>query len=114
LEWCGDVSARRDQPSRQAIHATNHRSKPIPDHRPGVLERLHRGEASRRPKKVADFLHTRFRPEARKVLDAWLQTDPFSNPDAPLRPFDMAEYAQPEREAAWSDMSGSKNLSLRE
>ena len=58
-------------------------------------------EASLRgDRKLADFLHTRFRPEAHKALDAWLQTDPFNNPDAPLRPFEMAEYAQPEREAA--------------
>jgi hypothetical protein len=51
-------------------------------------------------KKLADFLHARFRPEARKALDAWLQTDPFNNPNAPMHPFAMAEYAQPEREAA--------------
>ena len=58
-------------------------------------------EASfRGDKKLADFAYARFRPEARKALDAWLQTDPFNNPKAPVRPFAMAEYAQPEREAA--------------
>ena len=36
----------------------------------------------------------------RKALDAWLQTDPFNNPNAPMHPFAMAEYASPEREAA--------------
>jgi len=51
-------------------------------------------------KKLADFLHTRFRPEVRKALDAWLQTDPFNNPNAPMHPFAMAEYTPPEREAA--------------
>jgi hypothetical protein len=51
-------------------------------------------------KKLADLLHTRFRPEVRKALDAWLQTDPFNNPNAPMHPFAMAEYASPEREAA--------------
>jgi hypothetical protein len=50
--------------------------------------------------KLADFLHARFRPEVRKALDAWLQTDPFNNPSAPMHPFAMAEYASPEREAA--------------
>ena len=58
-------------------------------------------EASfRGDKKLADFAYARFRPEARRALDAWLQTDPFNNPNAPVRPFAMAEYAQPEREAA--------------
>ena len=58
-------------------------------------------EASfRGDKKLADFALMRFRPEARKAVDAWLQTDPFNNPNAPVRPLAMAEYASPEREAA--------------
>jgi hypothetical protein len=58
-------------------------------------------EASfRGDKKLADFALARFRPEARRAVDAWLQTDPFNNPNAPVRPFAMAEYASPEREAA--------------
>jgi hypothetical protein len=58
-------------------------------------------EASfRRDKKLADFALMRFRPEARKAVDAWLQTDPFNDPNAPVRPLAMAEYASPEREAA--------------
>jgi hypothetical protein len=51
-------------------------------------------------KKLADFALMRFRPEARRAVDAWLQTDPFNNPNAPVRPLAMAEYASPEREAA--------------
>ena len=51
-------------------------------------------------KKLADFTLMRFRPEARRAVDAWLQTDPFNNPNAPVRPFALTEYAQPEREAA--------------
>src|SRR5437899_3596484 len=43
-----------------------------------------------------DFLYQRFRPEMRKALDAWLKTDPLHNPHAPLTPFQMAEYVQPE------------------
>ena len=56
--------------------------------------------AFRGDKKLADFALARFRPEARKAVDAWLQTDPFNNPNAPVRPLAMAEYASPEREAA--------------
>jgi hypothetical protein len=44
------------------------------------------------------FLFDRFRPEMKKAIDAWLKTDPFNNSAAPLSPFKMAEYAQPELE----------------
>jgi hypothetical protein len=45
-------------------------------------------EASiRGDKRLADFAYRRFRPEARKAMDAWLQTDPFNNPNAPVRFF---------------------------
>lgn len=42
------------------------------------------------------FLFDRFRPEMKKAVEAWLKTDPFSNPTAPLGPMKMTEYAQPE------------------
>lgn len=42
------------------------------------------------------FLFDRFRPEMKRAVEAWLKTDPFNNPDAPLGPMKMAEYAQPE------------------
>ena len=45
---------------------------------------------------LEEFLYQRFRPEMRKALDAWLKTDPLHNPNAPLTPFQMAEYVQPE------------------
>jgi hypothetical protein len=34
----------------------------------------------------------RFSPEYRVAFDAWLKTDPLSNPDAPAGPIYMAEY----------------------
>ena len=46
---------------------------------------------------LEEFLYQRFRPEMRKALDAWLKTDPLHNPNAPLTPFQMAEYVQPEQ-----------------
>jgi hypothetical protein len=46
------------------------------------------------------FLFKRFRPETKKAVEAWLKTDPFNNPQAPLGPFKMAEYVQPELEDA--------------
>jgi hypothetical protein len=42
------------------------------------------------------FLFDRFRPEMRAAVQAWLKTEPFTNPEAPLGPMKMAEYAQPE------------------
>jgi hypothetical protein len=42
------------------------------------------------------FLFDRFRPEMKHAVEAWLKTDPFNNPTAPLGPLRMAEYAQPE------------------
>lgn len=43
-----------------------------------------------------EFLFNRFRPEMKKAVEAWLKTDPFNNPKAPLGPMVMAEYVQPE------------------
>lgn len=46
------------------------------------------------------FLFDRFRPEMKKAVEAWLKTDPFNDPNAPLGPLRMAEYVQPELETA--------------
>lgn len=52
-----------------------------------------RNEGNERQEK---FLLQRFRPEMKKAIEAWLKTDPFNNPAAPLAPFKMAEYSQQE------------------
>ena len=41
---------------------------------------------------LATFYRHRFRPEFEPAFDAWLATEPFTNPDAPLTPFAMPEY----------------------
>jgi hypothetical protein len=51
-------------------------------------------------KKLEDFLFSRFRPEAKTAIDAWLKTDPLKNPNAPPHPFGMAEYVQAQQEEA--------------
>lgn len=43
-------------------------------------------------KEVEDFLFRRFRPEMKRAVDAWLQTDPFRDPNAPPHPLKMTEY----------------------
>ena len=42
--------------------------------------------------KIADLYVERFSPEYRVAFDAWLATDPLSNPDAPPGPTFMPEY----------------------
>jgi hypothetical protein len=42
---------------------------------------------------LADFYLARVRPELRVAIQAWLETDPFENPNAPPHPFVMPEYA---------------------
>ncbi len=41
---------------------------------------------------LSGFLFLRFRDEFKPAVDAWLQTDAFTNPDAPGTPFDVPEY----------------------
>jgi hypothetical protein len=41
---------------------------------------------------LAEFYEDRFREEFRPAFDAWLETDPLTNPDAPPTPFAMDEY----------------------
>ncbi len=49
---------------------------------------------------LASFLADRFPDPLAPAFDAWLTTDPFTNPDAPSSPFDMPEYVLPEASAS--------------
>jgi hypothetical protein len=49
---------------------------------------------------LAEFYSRRFRDEFRPAFDAWLATNPYTNPNAPLTPFDMPEYTVAEAEQA--------------
>jgi hypothetical protein len=49
---------------------------------------------------LADLYVRRFSPEYRIAFDAWLETRPFSDPDAPPGPSFMPEYHNPETERA--------------
>ena len=44
------------------------------------------------PGALSSFYFERFREEFKPVVRAWLDTNPFDNPDAPSTPFDMEEY----------------------
>ncbi len=43
-----------------------------------------------------EIAEARFRPEFDVAFEAWLETDPLTNPDAPAGPTAMPEYVQPE------------------
>jgi hypothetical protein len=49
-------------------------------------------ERTQGEQEVADLYVERFSPEFRVAFDAWLETRPFSNPDAPPGPSFMPEY----------------------
>jgi hypothetical protein len=42
--------------------------------------------------KLSEFYFDRFRPDFKPAVEAWLETKPFENPDAPSHPFVMTEY----------------------
>lgn len=46
--------------------------------------------------RLADFLFDRFPRSFKKVFGAWMELDPYNNPDAPSSPFRMKEYVIPE------------------
>ena len=51
------------------------------------------GERDREGRReLADFYEQRFRPEFIPAFDAWQDTDPLTNPEAPPTPFAMPEY----------------------
>jgi hypothetical protein len=52
------------------------------------------------PNTLSGFLFDRFRPEFKKVVDAWLTLDPLSNPQAPPTPFAMPQYKLANRQRA--------------
>ena len=47
---------------------------------------------ARRETVLEDFYFKRFRAEFKLAVDAWLETRPLRNPNAPLTPFAMAQY----------------------
>lgn len=46
----------------------------------------------RNDQNLSNFYYHRFTPEMKVAVDAWLQTDPLKNPNAPPSPFAMSEY----------------------
>jgi hypothetical protein len=49
---------------------------------------------------LQQFYEQRFRPEFSSAFDAWLATEPLTNPQAPRTPFTMPEYQLAAKEDA--------------
>lgn len=49
---------------------------------------------------LADFYVDRFRDEFKPAFEAWLATDPLTDPEAPATPFAMSDYQLASREEA--------------
>ena len=62
-----------------------------------------------------DIAERRFRPEFKVAFDAWIATNPDTNPDAPPGPTYMPEYEQPDAERATElDASADEHFDLGE
>lgn len=60
---------------------------------------------------MSDFIYQRFRPEMKVAVDAWLETRPLQNSDAPASPFEMDVYTLgTETEAAMYSQTASDNF----
>jgi hypothetical protein len=59
--------------------------------------------------KLSDFYFDRFRPDFKPAVQAWLDTDPFDNPNAPPHPFVMKEYKRTFTEQAEQEENIAKS-----
>lgn len=57
---------------------------------------------------LSKFYFDRMRPEFKVALDAWLETRPLANPDAPPTPFAMVEYRLAAAEQADTLLNGAE------
>ena len=46
-------------------------------------------------KQTMEAIESRFRDPLKSAFDAWIKSDPFTNPDAPETPFDLPQYTTP-------------------
>jgi hypothetical protein len=58
---------------------------------PAMLAKVRNYEPN--PRKVSGFMFERFRDEFKPVVQAWLDTQPLINTDAPATPFEVSEYS---------------------
>lgn len=61
----------------------------------------------------ADFYFERMRDEAKPAMEAWLATEPRTNPDAPPSPFAMPDYALKTRQESEAKEEEATSLTKR-
>ncbi len=81
----------------------------------GTIEPVTDGVYTPTPGTTSGFIYNRFRPEFVPAVEAWLATQPVTNPDAPPSPFAMPEYVIEERQEAirLSQVADQKALDAR-
>lgn len=65
------------------------------------------------PETLSGFLFLRFRDEFKPAVDAWLQTTPFTDPNAPPSPLDVPEYELAARDTAEELRAGADQASQK-
>jgi hypothetical protein len=100
-KWGGEMSIAFSQASGARIEAV--RAEDTANRRITVQAGLFSSwlqASSSDDQKLMDALSARFPQPLATAFPAWLATDPETNPDAPLSPFDMPEYRVPESDEA--------------
>ena len=99
--WNGEQAAAAGRTSGIRIEAARAQGLAQAQTQVDVATFIAWADAERRgEEKVAAFYVDRFRDEFRPAYDAWIATDPFTNPAAPPTPFAMDEYQLAARQDA--------------
>jgi hypothetical protein len=122
--WSGYAAAKWNTESRlEVAHASTHHSEAGRAFQRSITLRTWDASAFNAwfsayiagDEKAAEVARRRFRPEYRVAFDAWLATSPFTNPNAPPGPQNMAQYRpQGAAEAAALDAKGDAEVANSE
>ncbi|HEV2969681.1 MAG TPA: hypothetical protein VGY55_06800 [Pirellulales bacterium] len=99
--WSGVQGSRSGQASTESRKAAQNRSRAFQIRSLEAAMFIKFFEAKQaNNEKLAQFFADRLPPPTKLALLAWWNTNPLDNPQAPSTPFDMAEYKQPQTDAA--------------
>jgi hypothetical protein len=107
--WCAYQSARWNGvqsikfSDANALRAESLRQSDLGDQRRAIDVGLwvrYVAAHSEKNQELVDFLAQRFPPELKAANDAWLASNPLTNPSAPKSPFAMPEYVLPSLQEA--------------
>jgi hypothetical protein len=99
--WNGEQAAAAGRTNALRIEAARSQGLAEAQTQVDVATFIAWAEADRRgDAAVADFFVDRFRDEFRPAYDAWVATEPLTDPEAPPTPFAMDEYQVASRDEA--------------